>query len=115
MRSRIRALLDQTGTHERNSPTKTTSGADTAAWSTVNANVPIAIWPIDTQVANDFSRRDIVVTDSVCTDSDIGARPADRITVGSDYYIVKGLEPYSNTKLMAGAKVYVMHCEKRTI
>lgn len=109
----IKALLDKTGNHQRNNPTADSQGGDVAAWSTINAGVKMAIWPAESNVANDYLRRDIVVNFSICTDVDLAARPSDRIVVGSDYYIVMGLEPYSNFGLVPHP-IYIMHCQKRT-
>lgn len=113
LRGVFRMMMDTTGDHERNVPTTDANGGPVAAWVVVNAGVKFSIWPIDTAIASDYLRRDINVTSAVCCDRDLAARPADRINVDGIYYVVKGLEPYSNTALLT-RPLYVMHCDRRT-
>ncbi len=112
-RSIFRAMMKITGDHERNAPTTDANGGPVANFVVVNAGVKCSIWPLDTQIASDYLRRDISVSHAVCCDVDLSARPADRINVDGVYYVVKGLEPYSNTALLT-RPLYVMHCDRRT-
>jgi hypothetical protein len=113
LRGIFRAMMDTTATHERNVPTTDANGGPVANWTTVLASFKCSIWPLDTAVATDYAQRQIAVSHAICTDTDLGAKPADRINVAGVYYIVKGLEPYSNTRLL-GRPLYVMHCDRRT-
>ncbi len=113
LRSIFRGMMTIVGDHERNVPTTDANGGPVAAWTVVNAGVKCSIWPLDTEVAMDYQQRQIQVSHAVCCDVDLAARPADRINVDGTYYVVKGLEPYSNTAIL-GHPIYVMHCDRRT-
>lgn len=109
----FRQLLDKTLTHQRNAPTADPNGGEIPGFATVTSNVRCAVWPIESNKAEDYARRDILVTHAVCADVDLGAKAEDIMLIGGDTYIVQGLEPYSNTGILS-RPLYVMHCELRT-
>lgn len=112
MFSFFNSLTNITANHQRNVSTKDANGGDVAAWTTINADIKVAIGSIDTELREDYARRDIQVTHEVICLSDLDAKPRDRIKVGSDYYVVMGLAPEENSGIFAHP-IYTMHCQRR--
>ena len=115
-RHTIDRFLSERLAHQRNAPTKTATGGQASSWSTVTASVKCCVYPIDTAARDDYARRDILVTTAIVTKTDAGAKATDRFydSVAGVYYVVMGVEPYSNDALI-GHGVYVYHCDRRVV
>jgi hypothetical protein len=112
----LRALMPERVTHQRNAPTKDANGGDVAAWTTVASGLRCAIWPVQEvpELAQAFQRRDILVSHVLAFSSNIGAKASDRLVNGTDYYVVEGVENYSNIGVL-GHPVYCVGANLRTV
>ena len=113
-RNILSMFLNSTAQHERAAYTKDASGAAFATYASQTANVKCAIWPADSQTKSDYLRNDIVVTHKIAADVDLGAKAEDRITIGSKYYLVRGIGDFQNN-LIANFPLYVMDVEERIV
>jgi hypothetical protein len=107
----LSAMLDKTVQHQRQSAVKDSIGGNTPTWATQNADVKAAIWPAGSSTVRGFGRRDIVGTHMIATDRNLSATTKDRFSHGGVYYVVNGVEPYSN----AGVTTEVLYLHDVTL
>jgi len=114
-RTILTSMLDKVVQHQRMTPVADGSGASGGipTPSTINVDVPAAIWPTSMMRESPFMRVDFVGTHAILTDRDLAAQPEDRISYDSKYYIVKGAGLYSMSTI-SSAQVYVMDTELRS-
>lgn len=112
------SLLDEFLTIQRQTIAPDASGGSTRSFAVAATNVPCAIAPASAAVTADYARRDMIVDCHVYTTANLdallpgGPRLGDRLTDGSIYYLVKGVQKFTNA-MIANEPVYQMDCERR--
>lgn len=110
----LAAMLDKTGTLQRATNNKDASGGAVPSWAASFTSVPCSVWPKGSGLESVFQRNDIVGTHVIATDTDYGCKANDRWLVGGVYYIVNGVEPFSNASVSAET-LFVYDCTLRTV
>lgn len=90
-------LLDKLVQHQRQTSAKDAIGGNASMWATQTANVRAAIWTAGSSMVRGFQRRDIIGTHVIATDQDLSAKTSDRFIHGGSYYLVNGVEKFSNS------------------
>ncbi len=98
-------FLDQIADHQRAANAQDAIGGNVPTWSTQTASVPVAVWPRNSSILRDLGRQDIIGTHTIVTDRDIGASAKDRMLIGGNYYIVNGVQKFSNA-FVGGETLY---------
>jgi hypothetical protein len=113
-RSILSMMLDKIVQHQRATYTADAGGGRTPTYATINANAPACIAPLaaDPVASAAFERQDIVTSHAIYTDSDLAVKAKDRITHGSDEYIVAGSMKFDNS-FVANVTVYVIAADLR--
>jgi hypothetical protein len=112
------SLLDQSLTIQRQTIAPDASGGSTRSFAAVATNVPCAVAPASATVTADYTRRDMIVDCHVYTAANLdtllpgGPRLGDRFTDGTIYYLVKGVQRFTNA-VIASEPVYQLDCERR--
>lgn len=78
--------------HERPDLTKTATGGANPTFSTVTTDLQGWIQPIDAFTAEQYGKRDLIVSHRIYFASDPAAIEGDRFSRGGKFYVVMGLE-----------------------
>lgn len=109
----LRSMLRTTGTLERPTTTKDSSGGRSDSFATVSgaSGVRCDIQSASASIQREYETRQMHVTHSVYFASDIGAREQDRFTSNSRTFLVMGYRPAS---IGYSSWPYVMDVEEIT-
>lgn len=89
----LSGMLRSTGTLERKSITKDSSGGEVATYSTVTADIPCDIQSTSATIQFHYQQRHLHVSHRIYFASDVAARETDRFVVGSRVFKVMGYTP----------------------
>lgn len=110
----LAALLDKTGTLQVPTPATDAAGGTTRTWANSGSAFACALWPRSSALAKSFARNDILGTHVIATAASIGAKANNRISLGGVYYLVNGVEPFSNAGV-TGETLYLYDVTLRTV
>ena len=114
----ISALLDQRLTIQRQQVTSDASGGSIRTYAALASGVPFSISPASPVISTDYARRDMIVDHRAYTTADLdtilsgGLRLGDRLTDGTNFYLVKAVKKSANS-LVSNEVLYEADCERR--
>lgn len=110
----LSAMLDKTGTLQVDTASKDAAGGVTSSYSASYSNVACAVWPKGSGPSSEFQRTDMLGTHVIATDTDYGAKANDRWLISGVYYLVLGVEPFSNSAVTT-ENLFLHNCTLRTV